>query len=713
MRARLFALGLALLLGLAAPAPVVAQDRATLVADRVLVSPDGRLIAEGTVEVLYQGRRLRAARIVYDQAADSLTIAGPIVLTDDAGTLILADQAELSADLTEGLLTSARLVLNQQLQLAAAELRRVSGRYTQLSRAVASSCRVCAESPVPLWEIRAARVTHDQEARQIYFDNAQLRVMGLPVVWLPRLRIPDPTRDRATGFLMPRLRTTSELGTGLRLPYFIPLGPHRDLTLEPYLGTERMRTLGFRYRQAFRRGEITFDGALSRDQILPGDTRGYLFGRGRFDLPAGFTLAFGVEAVSDDAYLQDYGLSNDDRLDSRLTLTRSRDDEDIALRLIRFHSIRAGEDNAILPSTVIDATWRRRFRLAGGSTTAMLQGHAHRRSSTSVLDSNLDGIPDGRDMARLTARADWRRSWTLPVGIQMTGLGAATAEVYELGQDPDFASTISRGRASAGVELRWPWLRRGGGGATQIIEPVVQLVLSPSDARAVPNEDSRLVEFDEGNLFSLNRFPGADETEAGSRLNLGVSFGHHTPAGWGVQTTLGRVVRAQNLGQFSAASGLDGLRSDWLAAVGLSLGDRLSVAGRTLFDDDLDSTKAEVRIDWRSAETALAAGYSWVIADPAEDRPQAISELVFEGGWQINDRWRGRAGARYDFTADRAATAGLGFAWRNECLEVDLSLSRRFTSSTSLTPTTEFGLAVDLLGFGGRSAAGPSRRCGP
>jgi LPS-assembly protein len=49
--------------------------------------------------------------------------------------------------------------------------------------------------------------------------------------------------------------------------------------------------------------------------------------------------------------------------------------------------------------------------------------------------------------------------------------------------------------------------------------------------------------------------------------------------------------------------------------------------------------------------------------------------------------------------------------YRNECMLVDLSLSRWFADSISVTPTTEFNVAVDLLGFGGSASPGPARRC--
>ncbi len=121
---RLLAL-IALLLTLALPA--IAQDQATLVSDSLEITGDTRLIADGNVEVFFKGRRLKASRIVFDQATNRLEITGPIVLTEESGnTIILASQADLAADMSEGILTSARLVLNQQLQLAADRILRVA-----------------------------------------------------------------------------------------------------------------------------------------------------------------------------------------------------------------------------------------------------------------------------------------------------------------------------------------------------------------------------------------------------------------------------------------------------------------------------------------------------------------------------------------------------------------------------------------------------------
>lgn len=703
-----------LTLCLALLAPMAhAQDLATLIADKVTVAGDNTLVASGGVEVLFQGRRLRASRISYDKTTDKLAIDGPITLTDDNGTLILASAADLSADLTNGVLTSARLVLNQQLQVAAAKMFRLDGRYTQLANTVASSCQVCASNPTPLWEIRAARVVHDQLEHQLYFDRASLRFYGVPIAYIPRLRMPDPTLTRATGFLTPMLRTTSGLGTGLKLPYFIAIGQNRDLTLTPYISTKKGRTLEARYRQAFRTGTIQLDGALSFDNLLPGKSRGYALATGAFTLPRDFKLKFQLETVSDPAYLLDYGLEPKDRLDSRVEVTRTRRNEYMSARQIQFQSIRAGESISTLPSVVTDLTFHRRFSGGplGGEAGLRFQTHSHYRSSTSPLDGDLDGHADGRDLGRLSLRLDWRRNWVLPAGIIGSVLTEGTADVYDIRQDAVYQGKTTRLNGAAAVELRWPWVGAGKNGVSHVIEPVAQLVISPKTAPALPNEDSALVEFDEGNLFALNRFAGSDAYERGARANLGLNWTRHDPTGWSMGTTLGRVFRADDLGQFGPASGLDGTTSDWLLASQITLADGGQLTNRILFNDDFDLTKAELRLDLDRSTYGLSTSYVHMVADPSENRPTATSELFLDARYALTANWTGKASNRYDFVENRATDAGLGLQFRNECLALDLSLSRRFTSSTSVKPTTEFGLSVDLLGFGSGTASGPARVC--
>jgi len=680
------------------PLSARAQQAATLLSDRLTIAEGPQLAAEGNVEVFYDGTRLTASAITYDRATDRLTITGPILIRTAEGTILTADAAILDPALRNGLLTGARLVLDRQLQLAANRIDRVDGNLTQLVRAAATACQVCGNR-APLWEIRAARIIHDEQARQLYFENAVLRVAGVPILWLPRMRLPDPTLDRASGFLVPGIRTTDRLGLGLRLPYFIRLGDSRDLTLTPWLSA-RTRTIEARWRQAFGTGDIVIDAALTSDDLLPGQTRGAVFASGAFDLGRGYGLSFGIQAVSDDAYLVDYGLGDRDRLESGLRLTRVLPDRLLRADLSVYQSLRANEGLDSLPPLVMAfQTERRFFPGFGGALTLSAGAEAFLRSAPTPGDQ-------GRDVARFGAGLDWQRATVLPMGIVAQAQGAIRADHYLIGDDPAFPGTVTRLTPAAALTLRWPLIRAGDGGVVDVLEPALHLAWAQVIGDAVPPEDSRLAEFDEGNLFALNRSPGQDGLAGGATLAAGLSWTRTAPSGLETRLAFGRLLRDRDATGFTPSSGLDGQASDWLVAGQLRLPAGLSVTARSLIGDAGQPGKTDARIGWQGDRMQLAAAYVWLPADMAEDRDEPISEWSLDAGFAVSDRWRITVEGRYDVARDAPAQAGLGLGWRNDCLAVDLSVSRRYTDTVALDPSTDFNLSVTLNGFSSGRTAG-------
>ena len=119
-----------------------------------------------------------------------------------------------------------------------------------------------------------------------------------------------------------------------------------------------------------------------------------------------------------------------------------------------------------------------------------------------------------------------------------------------------------------------------------------------------------LVEFDEGNLFALDRFPGSDAVERGPRANVGISWTRFDPQGWSMGVTVGRVFREANLGQFGPGSGLAGAQSDWLAAANFTLADGLALTARLVMDDDFSLTKGEARVTEARAAVERARAFA-------------------------------------------------------------------------------------------------------
>ncbi|MBE9635686.1 LPS-assembly protein LptD [Salipiger mangrovisoli] len=715
-KTRLLATALALSLPLAAALPQTlraqtstqispseGESPAILVADEVFVEDGNRLIAQGNVEALQDGTRLAASRIVYDQKSGTLDIEGPVRITDASGNLLLAESAQLDEGIRNGILLGARMVMEDQLQLAAVEARRAEGRFTQLSRVAVSSCQVCGPDEVPLWAIRAERIVHDQVSRQFYLEGAQLRVLDVPLLWLPSVRLPDPSLKRARGFLVPSYRTTTLLGFGVKIPYFIPIGDHQDVTLTPYISSVT-KTLETRYRRAFVNGDVEVNGALTRDTLTSDETRGYLFAEGNFGLRNEFQLDFDLKMVSDEAYLNDYDYEDLDRLDSTIELSRARSDDLLQIGLAHYQSLRASEKDALLPSWIIDTSYEKRFfpNRIGGELRLGTEIHGHYRASSDDIE--------GRDVARLSAEASWRRRWTLDGGLRFGVTTELWFDRYAYRQDSLSESDVSRAMAGTALELRWPLVRHGADGSHTLLEPVMQYGLMGGSRVNIVADESTRVEFDEANLLALSRFPAADRREHGQTLAAGLRWLHEAPQGWRASMTMGRVWQDEVDEDFSQSTGLDSALSDWLVAAGFSNDSGLTISARGLMADASDLNKAEARVDWSNDRIDLGASYLLLVQDAQEERDETQSEWSLEGSYRFATNWTSSAEWRYDLADQRLDRSGFGLQYRNECVQVDFSVTRKYASSTNLEPSTDYGLSVALTGFGTSESAKEYRR---
>lgn len=709
---------------LAAALPPAAQTRpdpAMLVADDVELTAENRLIARGNVEAHYEGRRLTAERIAYDRATDRLEITGPLTLTEGNETIVLAESASLDSDFANGILRGARMVLRDHLQLAAHQMRRTDARISELYKATVTSCRVCESGRPPLWQIRAKRVIHDKDKRRLFFHNAQLRVLDIPVLYLPRLRLPDGSVDRETGFLGPGFVNSTLLGTGVRVPLFITLGESRDLTLAPFWATNSKR-LDLRYRQLFRRGELEIEAAVADDDFSSQSMRGYLFASGRFALPRDFRLRFRAELTSDDTFLLDHDISEKGRLQSGISVERARHDDYVRFALDHFESLRANERDADLPQIIANGEYERRIfpsRLGGEVRLTALTHGRYRNSDRNTDAPDFDVFANGSDVTRVTAALDWRRQWVLPGGMLAiigTGISIDHFEVADIGATGSGQATEIT--PSAALRLRWPLIKRRGGGATHIVEPAVQLAWVGGSNPDIPGDESRAVEFDEGNLFSLSRFPAPDRRERDLIGTVGLSYTRISPGDWQGRLALGQVYRDERLREpngtpsFSTSSGLRGRGSDLLLAAQFRNPAGLVVTARSLLDGALEAAKAEARVSWRSPGTAISATYVWLPDDPSENRFRTVSEWSIDGRYRVARNWTATGEWRFDTDEQRSLRAGAGLTYTNECIDITLSVTRRFSSSSVLEPETNFGFRWDVRGFSSRTSdTSYTRRC--
>ena len=280
---------------------------------------NSRVSAVGNVQMFYNGTSVEADKVIYDQKTKRLHAEGNIRMTDADGKITYANILDLSDDYRDGFVDSLRVDTADNTRMAATRSDRSSGNYTVFENGVYTACAPCKDDPKkpPLWQVKGARIIHDQKEKMLYFENAQLEFFGVPLAYLPYFSTPDPTVKRKTGFLMPGFTSYTAFGYGVETPFYWAIAPDYDATFSPRFTTRQGVLLQAEFRQRLINGSYQIR-AYGIDQLDPGafagqpgdrTFRGGIETKGQFALNDKWVWGWDGVLLSDYYFMSDYRLA--------------------------------------------------------------------------------------------------------------------------------------------------------------------------------------------------------------------------------------------------------------------------------------------------------------------------------------------------------------------------------------------------------------------
>jgi LPS-assembly protein len=544
-----------------------------------------RVSAVGNVQIYYNGSVLQANKVIYDQKTKRLHAEGNARLTEANGQVTYGEIMDLSDDYRDGFVDSLRVDAAQQTSIAAARAERSSGNFSVFHSGVYTACEPCKDNPKkpPLWQIKAARIIHDQGEKMLYFEQASLEFYGMPLAYLPYFSAPDPTVKRKSGILAPSFHSSDKIGFATAIPYFWALAPDYDLTLTPVITTRQGPLLEAEWRQRTENGAFLVRGMgikqWDKSYFLHSDgtpTPGYRDFRGSFESSGQFNLSdkwgwgWDIVAPTDKTFFQDYDTGRLQTKDlirnapsegvSQLYLTGRGDRSYFDARSMYFYGFSESDIQSQIPVVhpVIDYIYTFGQPILGGELSYKINLTSLSRDQASFDPITVEAISGGfcspttADPAaktvpgncvlrgipgaysRFSAEVNWRRSITDPFGQVFTPFMYARGDAAVLSLDQNAAvdnflpggdTNLVRTMPAVGLEYRYPFIGVQSWG-TQTIEPIAQIVVRPNETGVgrLPNEDAQSLIFDDSNLFKLDKFSGWDRVEGGTRANVGIQY---------------------------------------------------------------------------------------------------------------------------------------------------------------------------------------------
>jgi LPS-assembly protein len=693
-------------------------------ADQVEVDESGDIItASGKVELRRDAWRVTADSIRYNRATGEVQARGNVVSIDPEGNQLFGDSYDLTDTLREGAVDNLLLILNDGGRLAAREASQ-AGRIITLRRAVYSPCAVtnsegCPQEPV--WKVLATRIDYDLDKHKLKYQNARLELWGIPILYLPNFSHPDGSAERVSGLLVPDIKFQRQLGLGISLPFHFAMAPDRDITLKPWFYTDAPPALQLQARRLFKGGPVQIDSfftyanltELAEDNVTEIDRgkrfRGYFAAKGRFQHSEAWRSTFSARVTTDDTFNRRYDLDFDDTLRSIYALERFGSDSYFSLSALAFQGLRVidtfGEIPFVLP--VIDYDWRPSSPVLGGRLQVAANTQALTRTS-------------GQSVQRALAFTRWDRSLFTPLGQRLTVTGLVRGDIYNVGRPedatlPEYAGDDginARAIGLAAMDMEWPFAGAALGG-TQTITPRVQLVLNPqSTNRGFPNEDSRAIELEDISLFELNRFPGRDQFEGGSRIVYGIGYSLDRP-GLALRTEIGQswTFASNSLGlasDFPGGTGLDQRLSDIVGRTNLKVGRLVEITHRFRVDRDSFAVRRnEIDLSLGNQRSYATIGYLKlnrnIDIEDLEDRTElrAGGRLAFARFWSvfgsaIVDLTSQRDNPLVDNDGFRFVRHRVGAEYEDECFRFGLSWRRDLISDRDFRAGDTFTITLSL-----------------
>ncbi|MFE1601672.1 LPS-assembly protein LptD [Methylobacterium sp. ID0610] len=307
------------------------QERLLVEAQELVYDNDRNTVsAVGNAELHYGARTLQADRVRYDRDTGRVFAEGNVRLTEENGAVVTGDRMELTDDFKNGFVDSLRVQQTieprgrpARVRFSAPRAERANGETTTFERGTYTACEPCKDHPErpPLWQVKAARIIHDNTERKIYYEDATVEVGGVPVAYLPYFYTADPTVRRETGFLAPHFVNSSVLGYGIGTPFFWNIAPDYDLTVTPTFATKQGVLGQLEWRQRLANGfyNLRLSGIFQATPSVflpaplgPGDRefRGSIESAGQFYLSPQWRAGWDVVGVTDKWFLDNYRIRN-------------------------------------------------------------------------------------------------------------------------------------------------------------------------------------------------------------------------------------------------------------------------------------------------------------------------------------------------------------------------------------------------------------------
>jgi LPS-assembly protein len=651
--------------------------------------------------------------VIINEKTNKTTLPINFSYKDDKNNYYFGTSGEFTNNFENGVINDVKILLNDGSRIVGTKGFK-TGKIDLINKGVYSPCTskiqiknfIC-----PIWQIEAEKVLHDREQLFIFQKHAKMRILNLPVYYIPYMVSPSPLRKkRKSGFLNPTI-STMFLGTKasqmLALPYYFAIAEDKELLLTPTMnyggGVDSSQRVVGVYDQLISGGaigiKISTDTNLEKDNNENWLEDASIITNFNKNLNEKFKINLNSAFQTSPTYLRRTDQNNFLNRRTSLSTTVNLDgynlrkfDDHLHTNISGYQVVRNAEDNKTTPTTFPFIKYSAGTQIIGRTKYNQKVSfyNIFRDKATSVHAQQQQKIYHNLSTDYEFYRLKSKLNFKTELLSQSYNI-----ENKKVISESDYSGTYSRIFPMSGLIIETPIINRKN---NIRIEPKVSFIINGSQpsSNKVSNEESSNNSYSLLNVGALNRYTGTDKLDNSKRVNYGIGLNKDP-----IKFSLSQSYEFDANSNYNKDVGLKDYMSDLLGSFTFS-GTNNSLGHNFRFNVDqglINSQSLSYENTNKIGKTKInyyqqRVENNSILESGSETLGINFSSNKFLNYSKIN------LSSSFDLIKDDPTSYTFGYSYFDECFGINLDFNRSFYSDRDLKPRDTLSLMFSFKYLG-------------
>ena len=681
-------------------------------ANSINYDSQSNIIGKGNVKIISGNEIIMSDLIIINEETDKITLPVNFSYKDNKNNYYFGSSGEFTKNFENGTINDVKILLNDGSRIVGKKALK-TGKTDLINKGVYSPCSskiqiknfIC-----PVWQVESEKLLHDREKLFLFQKHAKMRILNVPVFYLPYIVSPSPLRKkRKSGFLNPSVNFNfldTKTSQSITIPYYFVISEDKEMLLTPTInyggGVDASQRIISEYDQLISGGAIGIK--ISTDTNLENDNNeSWLRDASiitNFDknLNEKFKINLNSAFQTSPTYLrradQNNILNRKNSLNTSVNLDGyylKKIDDHLNVNISGYQVIKNNEDNKTTPvifpyirysagTQIIGKTkYNQKFSFYNIFRDLSTNDHAQQQQKI------YHNLSTDYEFYRLKSKINFKTE--------------LISQFYNIENKKisgnDYNGTYARMFPMSGLSLEAPLINRK---RNMTITPKLSLILNGSQPSSdkVSNEESTNNSYSLLNSKELNRYTGTDKLDNSKRINYGIDISKDL-----LKLSLSQSYEFDANSNYNKDMGLKDYMSDLLGSINYDgLNNDLQYDFRFNVDQGLIKSQS---FTYKNANIIGTSEIKYsqervennsILESGTETLDINFSSNKFFNYSKIN------LSSTFDLIKDDPTKYKFGYSYFDECFGVNLDFNRSFYSDRDLKPADTLTLMFSFKYLG-------------